>query len=855
MATDASHSEQHMTPILGADAEALINLNQKLTSLGIDDTIKLPSIVVLGDQSTGKSSLIEKISNIKVPKAAGLCTRTPIRIQLSSGRPPLREWECSISIEERYTYDKSSKLKRITKANPFGPWQLLPEPSTTPIETTQDRTKLIGLIHVAQTLVLDPDRKPGSTHEGSPDNLERFSPNVILINISFGHCPNLSFVDLPGVIQVSERGQPEYYTRLVENLARQWARDDNTCVLLVLPMVHDVSNSKSYAIVQSEQAHNHCMAVFTKPDLAQEEQRQDYLTRYFGEEAEEELEYGHQVVMLQDTEDSISDGAEISFFSQKPWSTLSAAMRKRLGVTNLTTLLREILFQKTNEALPENLTKVSDRIAQVEEKLKDMPAPPDANALPYQLREQVYIFETNVKQLFVSGSGQPSTTVSSRNKLMEIMHAFDKRIQIDTPTLVARSKAELEQLNEARELLEANSNESVATVQEDASNAVNSPAMKTRSVPVKGPHRFSLEEINKLNKDYYQNSIPGGIELRAVEAMHLESVKSWAATFDLFMKRIGKAIQSEVVQCVHSSFDALKHLPVHEKVERITTDYLDAIIECEQNRLKAFCDAEMKHPLSFDDMRLRTAEEEAYKKKSRVRTEKRLEVERLVQKANGLSSKRKAKELTIDDIGPDPWDVEVRMAAKTTAYYEVASHRFVDSICLNIFAVLLPQVREGGLVKHVKHRLGLDNLIEHRENIVALMTEDSERENRRRRLLSELARLQAGYDYITTVSEKLESQRFSQFRNDNGNIPRSQPALFGDGFSGGGSDTHHTSPPKRRITEADFDDEEQDQLQTPSKRAKSSVGRGGDSRQVRLPSRGRTIGPEDEMDEDGEEDY
>lgn len=841
-----------MTPILGADAEALINLNQKLTSLGIDDTIKLPLIVVLGDQSTGKSSLIEKISTIKVPKAAGLCTRTPIRIQLSSGRPPLREWECSISIEERYTYDKSSKLKRITKTNLFGPWQPLPEPTTTPIETTQDRTKLIELIHVAQNLILDPDRTPGSTHGSSPDNLERFSPNVILINISFGHCPNLSFVDLPGVIQVSERGQPEYYTRLVENLARQWARDDNTCVLLVLPMVHDVSNSKSYAIVQSEEAQNHCMAVFTKPDLAQEEQRQDYLTRYFGEESEEELEYGHQIVMLQDTADSISDGAEMIFFSQKPWSSLPAATKKRLGVTNLITLLREILFQKTNEALPENLTKVRDRMAQVKEKLETMPAPPNANALPYQLREQIYVFETNVKQLFVSG--QQSTSMSSRNKLMEIMQAFDKRVQVDTPTLLTRSTAELQQLNEARELLQSNTaTDTVDAAQDDASGAANSPApTKTPNRMTKGPHRFSLEEINGLNNDYYQNSIPGGIELRAVEAMHLESVKSWGATFELFMRRIGKAIQSEVLQTVHTTFSALKHLPVYEQVDKITTEYLEAILQHEQARLDIICEAAMKHPLSFDDIRLRIAEEDAYKKKSRVRTEKRLEVERLVQKANGLSSKRKTKELTVDDIGPDPWDVEVRMAAKTTAYYEVASHRFVDTICQNIFAILLPQIREGGLVKHVKHHLGLNEIEENRDSIVALMTEDSERENRRRRLLSELDRLRAGYAYITTVAKKLESQRFSQLRSDDGNVQGSQPALFEDGVSTAGEETRHISPPKRRVTEADFDDEEQDHFQTPSKRVKPA--RQAESRRhARLPSHTRSVEVEDdEMDEDDE---
>lgn len=39
-------------PILGEDdARALIALNQKLSTLGINDTIKLPTCVCIGDQS------------------------------------------------------------------------------------------------------------------------------------------------------------------------------------------------------------------------------------------------------------------------------------------------------------------------------------------------------------------------------------------------------------------------------------------------------------------------------------------------------------------------------------------------------------------------------------------------------------------------------------------------------------------------------------------------------------------------------------------------------------------------------------------------------------------------------------
>lgn len=47
-----SPSSEISAPVLGAEAEALILCNQKLQELGIDSTIKLPQICVVGNQST-----------------------------------------------------------------------------------------------------------------------------------------------------------------------------------------------------------------------------------------------------------------------------------------------------------------------------------------------------------------------------------------------------------------------------------------------------------------------------------------------------------------------------------------------------------------------------------------------------------------------------------------------------------------------------------------------------------------------------------------------------------------------------------------------------------------------------------
>ena len=52
----------------------------KACTYRVQVNIDLPQIAVIGSQSAGKSSLIESISGITLPRAAGTCTRYHIRI-------------------------------------------------------------------------------------------------------------------------------------------------------------------------------------------------------------------------------------------------------------------------------------------------------------------------------------------------------------------------------------------------------------------------------------------------------------------------------------------------------------------------------------------------------------------------------------------------------------------------------------------------------------------------------------------------------------------------------------------------------------------------------------------------------
>jgi hypothetical protein len=65
-----------------SDERRLLDVVDKLRRIGLNGTIELPQLVVCGDQSSGKSSVLEAITEIPFPRKAGLCTRFATEVSL-----------------------------------------------------------------------------------------------------------------------------------------------------------------------------------------------------------------------------------------------------------------------------------------------------------------------------------------------------------------------------------------------------------------------------------------------------------------------------------------------------------------------------------------------------------------------------------------------------------------------------------------------------------------------------------------------------------------------------------------------------------------------------------------------------
>ena len=180
---------------LGRSARKLVDTINKLVVHGVEaNDLPLPKLVVVGDQSSGKSSLIEAISEIKVPRKSGTCTRCVLKINLKKAEAP--SW--GLSLIQQYFYQGNSTGRT---AGDFFHWKKLQVPDeVSRISLQYDQIE--EYLDRAQTALLCPTQDPDAVLRGTvePQTVPKFSPNIVELNVTGPSLPDMTMYDLPGII-------------------------------------------------------------------------------------------------------------------------------------------------------------------------------------------------------------------------------------------------------------------------------------------------------------------------------------------------------------------------------------------------------------------------------------------------------------------------------------------------------------------------------------------------------------------------------------------------------------------------------------------------------------------------------
>ena len=282
---------------------------------------------------------------------------------------------CHVSLYKKYVYEgaqgKSSasrglgksatataKPEGATRARPLGPW-VLQDPEDTSFASTSKKDEVADLLEWAQTATLN----PGSPHDfylpsspnfkGDRANQVKFSPNVVRLDITGPDLPNLSFYDLPGVINVSDVADEGYLVNLVKNLVTEYIKDDKCINLLALPMTDDPANSSASRLIRDVKAEARTVGVLTKPDRVQEaESIEQWIQILNGER----FKLGHGYHIVKNNPDVRVDHAtaraqERQFFNDnEPWATTLKKYERRFGTLQLQTALSFKLTAQIRDA-------------------------------------------------------------------------------------------------------------------------------------------------------------------------------------------------------------------------------------------------------------------------------------------------------------------------------------------------------------------------------------------------------------------------------------------------------------------------------------------------------------------------
>ncbi|GMP43802.1 hypothetical protein CsSME_00013021 [Camellia sinensis var. sinensis] len=181
----------------------------------------LPSIAVVGGQSSGKSSVLESVVGKDfLPRGSGIVTRRPLVLQ----------------------------LHRIDEGREYAEFMHLP------------KKKFTDFAAVRKEIADETDRETGRSKQIStvPIYLSIYSPNVV----------NLTLIDLPGLTKVAIDGQSESIVQDIENMVQSYIEKPNCIILAISPANQDLATSDAIKISREvDPKGERTFGVLTKIDL------------------------------------------------------------------------------------------------------------------------------------------------------------------------------------------------------------------------------------------------------------------------------------------------------------------------------------------------------------------------------------------------------------------------------------------------------------------------------------------------------------------------------------------------------------------------------------------------------------
>lgn len=320
------------------ESRRVMNIVDRLRRSGLSGELQLPQLVVAGDQSSGKSSVLEAITEIPFPRKENLCTRFATEIILRRAN--------KVSITAKIIPDKKRPADDAALSS-FS-------------RSIIDLNELPGLFEEATNLM-------GLGDDGSGVS-RAFSRDVLSVEIAGPGRPHLTLVDLPGLIHSQNKHQGREDVELIRDLVHDYIQQSRTIIMAVISAKNDYANQ---IILQRcrevDPKGSRTLGIITKPDFLTENSENEAAWLDLARNRDIFFELGwHMLKNRSDKEIESSfaqrNTSETAFFAKGKYRNLPSEMT---GITSLRTRLSHLLYKHLKTELPALQKEVNDRYHQV----------------------------------------------------------------------------------------------------------------------------------------------------------------------------------------------------------------------------------------------------------------------------------------------------------------------------------------------------------------------------------------------------------------------------------------------------------------------------------------------------------
>ncbi|KAI0440050.1 interferon-induced GTP-binding protein Mx [Xylaria telfairii] len=320
---------------------------------GLESILSLPQIVVCGDQPAGKSSALEALTEIPFPRNDDLCTRFATEISLRRG--PINTLTIRVIPDDARPAQEKDSIKAFA-------------------ESITDFSDLPRIMDLAMTTM-------GITNKEEFDTsalTRAFARDTLSIEIEGPSRPQLTLVDIPGLIHTSTRGVTDADVDLVAEITDHYISQPRTICLAVVSAANDVANQTILKKVRQVDPHgDRTLGVITKPDIPPPGSGSESKFLELARNENVFFKLGWHVLRNRKFEESAfslfeRNYSETTFFRTSAFKSLP---KECVGIDALRTRLSVLLFEHVKQELPKLKQDLEVALRESQEQRKLLGAP------------------------------------------------------------------------------------------------------------------------------------------------------------------------------------------------------------------------------------------------------------------------------------------------------------------------------------------------------------------------------------------------------------------------------------------------------------------------------------------------